>query len=129
MVHIRDRRKRSSHKTTSKPATRRSVTSKSATSKSVTSKPATSRSTTWASKMKDHARPLIERPLYNALNVLIQHRDSMRREVVADRLQIIPEAASERLRELKKLGLAKCEGKSWLATPEARELFPRMRVA
>ncbi|KUI21979.1 hypothetical protein AU195_06640 [Mycobacterium sp. IS-1496] len=79
--------------------------------------------------MKDHAKPVIERPLYNALNILIQHRDPMKRDVIADRLQIIPEAAGERLQDLKKLGLATCVGKSWMATPEARKLFPRIRVA
>ncbi|KUI24752.1 hypothetical protein AU196_15630 [Mycobacterium sp. IS-1742] len=89
----------------------------------------TPKATTWASGMKDHAKPVIERPLYNALNILIQHRDPMKRDVIADRLQIIPEAAGERLQELKKLGLATCEGKSWIATSEARQLFPRIRVA
>ena len=105
VVHIRDRRKRRPRKVAREAAV------------------------SFATKMMDSAKPLIERPLYNALSILIQHRDPMKRDVIADRLQIIPEAAGERLQELKKLGLAKCVGKSWLATPEARELFPRMRVA
>ncbi|MFI5509087.1 hypothetical protein ACIA48_16575 [Mycobacterium sp. NPDC051804] len=87
------------------------------------------KSFTWASEMKDHAKPVIERPLYNTLNTLIQHRDPMKRDVIADRLRIVPEAAGERLQELKRLGLARCVGKSWTVTPEARDLFHRIRVA